>query len=89
VPDLISANNLDADGDIQAGQKLVLPGTAAAPTAKAPAEAATKTITIAAGDTLYGIATKYNTTIESLMKLNKLDSPDSLQAGQTLKVASA
>jgi N-acetylmuramoyl-L-alanine amidase len=97
VAEVISANNLSADGDIQVGQKLIIPsgGTtpaaaaAPAPAPKPAAPAAATTVTVAAGDTLTSIASRFSTSVDSLVKLNNLDSPDSLQAGQTLKVAAA
>ena len=43
-------------------------------------------IVIKRGDTLYKIARKFNTTVTELAKLNHIDSPDRIYAGQTLLV---
>lgn len=45
-----------------------------------------KEITVAAGDTLYSLAQRYNTTTETLARMNNLDAPYSLAVGQKLKV---
>jgi N-acetylmuramoyl-L-alanine amidase/LysM repeat protein len=90
VPDLIAANHLSSDGLITIGQQLVLPGTAkaatAAPKASPSTAAAATSVTIGSGDTLFAIANKYGTSVESLVSLNKLASADDIQAGQTLTV---
>ena len=43
------------------------------------------TYTVVAGDTLYGIAKRYNTTVDAIKKLNNLTS-NILQIGQVLKI---
>lgn len=45
-----------------------------------------KEITVAAGDTLYSLAQRYNTTTEKLARMNNLAAPYSLAVGQKLKV---
>lgn len=52
----------------------------------APAPAATGTYTVRSGDTLSGIAAKYGTTYQELARINGIRNPDSIQAGQVLKV---
>ena len=44
-------------------------------------------ITVVRGDTLYALASKHNTTVEDLAKLNNLSSPYALVIGQKLQVA--
>lgn len=46
----------------------------------------TKKITIQYGDTLSGIASKYNTTVAELVKLNNISNPNLIYAGHTLLV---
>jgi len=94
VAALIAANHLPPDGSIQVGQQLVLPspGTSAvtaSPPTPDPAAAAptTKTVTVAAGDTLSGIASRYGVSVQSLLDLNGLPSADLIKIGQTLKVS--
>ena len=66
------------------------------PTAAKPTTASTRpptttsspkiiTYTIRSGDTLYALARKYNTTVDKIMKMNKLRS-NNLQVGQKLKI---
>ncbi len=92
VADLIAVNHLNADGNIQAGQTLVLAGpatsgTQAASAAPAPkAQPRNKSVTIQAGDTLSTIAAQYGTTVSALMALNKLSDADVIVVGQTLQI---
>ncbi|UQZ88633.1 hypothetical protein C4J81_05190 [Deltaproteobacteria bacterium Smac51] len=78
----LSALNPSVSGtNIRAGQKLKVSGSPA-PAAKPSAPATYK---VSAGDTLYSIATKNNTTVETLKKLNNLKG-DNVRLGQTLKL---
>lgn len=43
-------------------------------------------VTVAAGDTLYSLAKRYNTTVDDLAKMNNLSAPYSLSVGQKIKV---
>lgn len=43
-------------------------------------------ITVQAGDTLYSLAKKYNTSVEEIARLNNLEEPYSLYGGQVLKI---
>lgn len=45
----------------------------------------TKTHTVASGDTLWGVAKRYNTTVSAIQQLNQLRS-ESLYVGQKLKI---
>ncbi len=56
--------------------------------APAPAPASTTLHKVAKGDTLTGVAKKYNTSVESLKSANGLRT-DSISLGQTLKIPSA
>lgn len=49
-------------------------------------EPKTKKITIQRGDTLTGIASKYNTTVAELVRLNNIPNPNLIYAGNTLLV---
>ena len=53
-------------------------------TAAAPA-----VITIAPGDTLWGLAREHGTTVSELQRLNGLDGSGTIYAGRTLKVPGA
>lgn len=88
VADLITANHLGPDGLISVGQTLTLPGTSSSATTRPPARVS-QTVTVASGDTLSGIAARNGTSVQALMALNGLSSPDDIQAGQTLTLPSA
>ena len=45
-----------------------------------------KKITVRSGDTLYGIASKYNTTIKELIKLNHIKNENYIYVGEVIKV---
>ena len=62
--------------------KLVLTGTAATTTAPPDAQY----YVIEAGDTLGGIATRYDTTVEQLLTLNPDIDPNALQPGTRIRV---
>ena len=78
VDNLKSINNLTTDS-LAVGQILKVPteneGTD------------TNTYTVKSGDTLYGIANKYNTTVDKIKSLNNLTS-NTLSIGQVLKIPS-
>lgn len=79
VSSLKSANNLQ-NNLINVGQKLVIPGFVE-PTYS------TITYVVQKGDSLYSIASKYNTTINEIKKLNSLTN-NTLSIGDTLKIPS-
>jgi LysM repeat protein len=62
--------------------KLVLTGTAATTTAPANAQY----YVIQSGDTLGGLAAKYNTTVEQLLTLKPALDPNALQPGTRIRV---
>ena len=74
VDTLKSINNLTTDS-LSIGQVLKLPSTTTS----------TNTYTVKSGDTLYAIANKYNTTVDTLKSLNNLTS-NTLSIGQVLKL---
>ena len=47
---------------------------------------ANKTYTVVSGDTLSAIASKFNTTVDSLVRKNNIDNPNLIYAGQVLKI---
>ena len=38
------------------------------------------------GDTLYGIAVRYNTTVKKLQELNGIANPDKIEAGKVIRI---
>ncbi len=92
VANLKSVNNLKSD-TIYVGQKLVIKGTANTETKPAPStgtgsNTGTSSYAVKSGDTMSGIARKYNTTVVNLKSLNKLSS-DTIYVGQKLTVSGA
>ena len=93
VAAVVTANGLDSRAFIRAGQPLTIPvaGTSTPPaTAPAPAPAAapvaTATYTVAAGDTVSAIATRYGTTVAAVVAANGLDSRAFIRIGQSLTI---
>lgn len=84
-PELIqSANNLVGE-TIKPGQTLVIPGRYAAVSEADVGGPVVATVRVAAGDTLWTIARRHNTSIAALMSANDMTS-ETIRVGQTLKV---
>lgn len=91
VEDLLEANDL-ADANIFVGQELVIPGasgsagTPATPTQ--PPTTGVQTYVVQPGDSGFGIALEFNTTLEALAAANGLSVDDlsNLQIGQELSI---
>ncbi len=76
--DLAAANNLTTSSRLRVGQSLLIPRVVSAALASRPAEApeapATLTYRVKSGDTLYGIARQFDTTVNDIKKWNALTS---------------
>ncbi|MBO5137489.1 MAG: M23 family metallopeptidase [Spirochaetaceae bacterium] len=82
VAELCEANNISQSNPvIIEGQKLTIPNKKVI--------SATQKYKVAKGDTFYGIARRYGITVDELLSLNKMNSSDTLQVGQTLTVPSS
>jgi LysM repeat protein len=88
---LMSLNAITNPNAIRIGQTLTVTGTpAAAPAAPAPSAAPSApgtTYTVAASDTLSGIAARFGTTTRNLMALNGITNANLIRIGQVLKLA--
>ncbi|GEM_PF-6071505 len=80
VDAIVKANNIDPAKYLTVGQKLVIPGQPPAPSPQPV------TYIVQAGDTLWKIAQKFNTTIDALSKLNQIDAEKPIYVGQKLKI---
>ena len=78
-------NNLTGD-NIQIGQRLRIP--ARVPGTTSPDSAGVTTYTVKPGDTAFGIALEFDTTVEALERANSVPKGglDDLQLGQVVKL---
>ena len=83
--DVLTWNGLTLRSVIYPGQSLALAGTAAP--AAAPAPAASTVHAVVAGDTVYGIAQKYGTTVDAVLAANGLTPASIIYPGQSLAVS--
>ena len=79
---LAAYNNISNPSLIRVGQVIKIPGITS-PTISATSE---KVYTVKSGDTLYGIATKYNTTYQKLAEYNNIANPRLIRVGQKIKI---
>ena len=92
VQALVEVNQLLEPGRLQPGQELVIPTDAGGISADelSPQPAGTpesqRIHTVSAGDTLWGIAQRYGTTVDEIATLNGLDSNQFLTVGQRLLI---
>jgi membrane-bound lytic murein transglycosylase D len=99
APTLAVLNRIEQRNVIKPGQVLVLPSTAAPPTVVArtpvpekttpPKRAAAKGYQVRPGDTLWGIAQRFDTTVPTLVALNGLKQQQSIKPGEVLSLPSA
>jgi len=97
VTAIIDANSLDARATIHVGDRLVIPGAtkSAKSAASAKAPAATKettssaTHTVTAGDTVWDIAQRYDTTVKAIVKANGLGANAVIHVGDRLTLPGA
>src|SRR5690625_740647 len=68
-------NNISNADSLQIGQKLIV---------KEPVGGSQTTYTVKSGDTLSGIAVKFNVTVSNLMKWNNISNADTIKIGQKL-----
>lgn len=80
VEQLASANGITNPALIHPGQVLIIPSSGST------GSTGTTTYVVKAGDTLWGIARQFNTTVERLVQLNGLTNANLLRVGQTLIV---
>ena len=84
VSKIAQANNIKNVNVIRVGQVLKIPGTTPAP--KPTPTPTPGTYTVKAGDTLYVIARKYNTTVSKIAQANNIKNVNLIRVGQVLKI---
>lgn len=82
VAKLANANNIKHVNLIRVGQVLTIPGSSASK----PIPTTTTHYTVRSRDTLYSIARQHNTTIQTLVKINKIPNSNLIRVGQVLKI---
>ncbi|GAB3598708.1 LysM peptidoglycan-binding domain-containing protein [Microbacterium tumbae] len=87
VAAVLSANGLSSSSIIHPGQKVRLPGAQAPAQTAAPAPAST-THAVSRGDTVFGIAQRYGTTVTAVLAANGLSSSSIIYPGQRLEIPS-
>ena len=83
---IANANGVKLDGFLYAGMRLKIPAGEANP---APATTPSGFYTVRAGDTLFSIATRFNTTTDALSDANDLPANGLIYTGWTLKIPTA
>ncbi len=84
VNDIRAANNLSGSL-IQIGQKLVIPNGRPTASTRSPARRGQGLqVVVAAGDSVFSIAERYNVTARDLVLHNNLQNPERINPGQTL-----
>ena len=96
ISELKAANNLSDKDVLKAGQKLVIPSadienaatlsSTNSSTYTSNSSSKTETYIVQKGDTLYGIAKKYDIKVSEIYSLNGMSQKDVLKVGQKLKV---
>ncbi|WP_279230116.1 LysM domain-containing protein [Eubacterium sp. am_0171] len=74
---LAQMNGISNPDLIYSGQELKINGTA---------DPAVKMYTVKSGDTLSGIAARYNTAYQKLAQINGIGNPDLIHPGQVIKI---
>jgi LysM repeat protein len=80
VEAIVALNGLSNSSQISVGQVLRITGTAA------PSTGTSSEYVVQAGDTTYSIASRYNTTVEAIARLNGLVNPWYIRVGQKLAI---
>lgn len=85
---LMRANGLPNPNFLYAGQRLVVPNGSSVSSIPLPPSSATGTsvYTVATGDMLYWVATRFGTTTDAIMRANGMRNPDFIYPGQRLNI---
>ena len=88
VAKIVQKNSLKNPNLIYTGQKLKIPVCSTPINPVEPEKPNTIRYTVKTGDTLYGIAARYQTTVDKIVQLNHLKNPDLIYTGQVLTIES-
>ncbi len=78
VQELARANGISDMSTIYVGQKLIIPHARNVP--------GSRLYTVQPGDTLSGIALRFNVSLHELMRINNISDPDAIYVGQVLRI---
>ena len=88
VKDIISANDLRADGRLGVGQELLIPvaGPSGGPGPTATPSTTGLMYNVRSGDTISGLATRHKSQVEWILQANNMKTGDTLKVGQPLLI---
>jgi LysM repeat protein len=88
IKDIISANGLPADGRIGVGQELLIPvaGPSGGPGPTATPGTTGLMYTVAGGDTISGLATRFKSQVDWIMQANNMKPGETLHIGRALLI---
>ena len=88
IKDIISANNLSADGRLGVGQELLIPvaGPSGGPGPTATPGTSGLMYTVSQGDTISGLATRFKSQVDWIMQANKMKPGETLSIGRALLI---
>ena len=90
---IVAANRIKDPSYLRVGQRLTIPGTGStsSPSTAAPAPAAPGATVhvVGSGETLSGIALRYGTTVDALVRANGIKDPSYVRTGQRLTIPGA
>lgn len=89
VNELVRLNDISNPNLIYPGEILKVPDIKGEPSKSVSSKQYIKTYIVRSGDTLSGIAQKFDTTVERLIQLNGLSNPNLIYPGQVLKIESS
>ena len=84
--DLLDANGLTRTSLIHPGQRLTVPGAPVRASVSTPAPSTSASHTVAAGDTVSGIAQRHGVTTDAILSANGLSRSSIIYPGQTLAI---
>lgn len=85
VAELVALNNISNPNFIYVGETLILPQTTSQTSTNIPTNTSS-TYTVQVGDTLWGIAQQFDTTVATLTSLNNLSNPNLIYPGEIIQL---
>jgi LysM repeat protein len=86
VDRLMQLNSLRNPEDLWAGSRIQVPGAGGGSSSTASRSSGQANYTVKSGETLSELAERYNTSVQRLVQINNLNSPDDLWAGSRIQV---